>query len=277
MPADSTFTAAAVQMRSGADKHRNLAAAERLVAEAAGLGARVVALPEMFNCLAAHEEMARQAETIPGETSERMGTLARRHGIFLLAGSIAEMAGGDGPPRIFNTSLLFGPSGEELARYRKIHLFDVDLEDGPHLAESRWFSPGDEVRAVATPLGRFGLSICYDLRFPSLYTALSRRGTDIVFVPSAFTAVTGEAHWEVLLRARAIESQAIVIAPNQCRGGFPGVETYGHSAIIDPWGRILASAGDDDGEAVVSAGVSLDDVRRIRRQLPALEHRRDLR
>lgn len=275
MGKDRRFRAAAIQMRSGADKQANVAAAERLVGEAAAGGAQVVALPELWNCLAPHEEMVRQAEPIPGETSEKMSDLARAHGIYLLAGSISERVELEIGPRVYNTSLLFGPGGEELARYSKVHLFDVDLENGPHVEESKWFAPGDTVRTAETPHGNWGFSICYDLRFGALYRALVGRGAEVIFVPSAFTKITGAAHWMILLRARAIECQAVVIAPNQCGLHGPDLESYGHSAIIGPWGEVLASAGEEE-EVVVTAEVSLDRVDEVRRQIPVQRHRLEI-
>ena len=265
-----SYWAAAVQMTSGEEKERNLETAERLVREAAKRGARLVALPELFNCLGRKEQVIRAAEPVPGPTSRRMGDLARRLRITLLAGSICERVKGTG--KVFNTSFLFDDSGNLLARYRKIHLFDVDLPGRVSYQESSWMAPGRDVVFAKTDYGRLGLSICYDLRFPELYRSLARQGCRILMVPSAFSLPTGRDHWEVLLRSRAIENQAYVIAPNQCGQHTPGFATCGRSAIIDPWGVPLAMA--PDGEGVI---VSRLDARRqetIRRELPALSHRR---
>jgi predicted amidohydrolase len=263
------FLAAAVQLNSSEDKRACLRRAEHLVRQAADKGARLVALPEMFNCLGRFSRVVAAAETIPGPTTESLGKLARQLGITLLAGTICEQAGRSG--KAYNTSLLFSPEGEILAKYRKIHLFDVDLPGRVTVRESRWIQPGDAPAAIATPLGKFGLSICYDLRFPELYRRLADQQVDILCVPSAFTKATGRDHWEVLLRARAIENQAYVIAPNQCGRHQPDLETYGNSMVVDPWGKVLARA--ETAEDVVLAPIDLPFLRDVRRQLPALDHR----
>ncbi len=264
-----TGWAAAVQMASGEDKERNLETAERLVREAAGRGARLVALPELFNCLGRKEQVIRAAEPVPGPTSRRMGDLARRLRITLLAGSLCERA--EGRNRVFNTSLLFDESGTLLARYRKIHLFDVNLPGRVSYRESSWMAPGRDVVSADSGHGRLGLSICYDLRFPELYRRLVRQGCRILLVPSAFSLPTGRDHWEVLLRSRAIENQTYVIAPNQCGQHTPGFATCGRSVIIDPWGIPLAAA--PDGEGVILARLDICRQETIRRELPALCHR----
>ncbi|MFV1995366.1 MAG: carbon-nitrogen hydrolase family protein [Verrucomicrobiales bacterium] len=273
---DRSFTVAALQMNSRRDLEENLGAAERLVEEAAGRGAVVVALPELFNCCAEHAIMAQRAEPIPGPTSLRMAALARKLGIFLLAGSFAEeVFDRSGNRLVYNTSLLISSAGEVIASYRKIHLFDVSIPGGPEVEESRFFTAGDKVRAVPTPQGCFGLSICYDLRFGGLFEVLADRGAEVLFLPSAFTVETGRDHWEILLRARAIGNQAYVVAPNQVGEHAHGLASYGHSAIVDPWGEILAEAG-GEGEAVICAEISLGRLREIRSHLPALAHRRSL-
>ncbi len=265
-----SYWAAAVQMTSGEDKERNLETAERLVREAAERGARLVALPELFNCLGRKEQVIRAAEPVPGPTSQRMGDLARHLRITLLAGSICERA--EGRDRVFNTSLLFDDSGTLLARYCKIHLFDVNLPGRVCYQESSWIAPGREVVSADTDHGRLGLSICYDLRFPELYRQLVRQDCRIILVPSAFSLPTGRDHWEVLLRSRAIENQAYVVAPNQWGQHTPGFATCGRSAIIDPWGVALAVA--PDGEGVILARLDARRQETIRRELPALSHRR---
>ena len=267
---EDPYWAAAVQMTSGEDKDRNLEAAERLVREAAGRGARLVALPELFNCLGRKEQVVEAAEPIPGPTSRRMGDLARRLRITLAAGSICERV--EGRDKVFNTGLLFDDSGTLLARYRKIHLFDVDLPGRVSYQESSWMAPGRDIVSADTDHGRLGLSICYDLRFPELYRQLVRQGCRILLVPSAFSLPTGKDHWEVLLRSRAIENQAYVIAPNQYGQHTPGFATWGHSAIIDPWGVALSVA--PDGEGVILARLDARRQETVRRELPALSHRR---
>ena len=260
--------AAAVQLNSNGDKARNLAAAERLVRAAAADGAELVALPEKWNLLAAGEHLLAGAEPLDGLSLTSARGWAGELGIHLLAGSIAER--GD-EEKAFNTSVLIGPGGDDLAVYRKIHMFDVDA-GGVSYRESEHEQPGSAI--VTGPVGSLtvGLSVCYDLRFPELFRILALRGARLLLVPSAFTAATGRDHWEVLLRARAIENQASVLAPNQVGEAPPHFDSYGHSAIIDPWGRVLASA--PSGECFVAADLDLAERERVRESLPSLAHRR---
>ena len=260
--------AAAVQLNSTADKARNLETAERLVRAAAADGAGFVALPEKWNLLAGGEELLGGAEALDGPSLTAARGWAREFGIHLLAGSIAER--GDGG-KAFNTSVLIGPDGEDLATYRKIHLFDVDA-GGVSYRESAHELPGEEV--VTAPLGdlTIGLTVCYDLRFPELFRILALRGARLLTVPSAFTLATGRDHWEVLLRARAIENQAFVLAPNQVGKAPPHYESYGHSAIVDPWGTVLAVASDE--VCFVAADLDLAEQERVRESLPSLANRR---
>jgi predicted amidohydrolase len=262
--------AAAVQMTSTADAERNLAAAEALVEEAAARGAALVGLPENFAFLRAEGQPVPEAQALDGPWVGRMSGLARRLKITLLLGSLPERVPGDA--RVRNTSLLLGPDGRTLAVYRKIHLFDIDLPGMEHLKESRSVLPGDEVVLAETPFAPIGLSICYDLRFPELYRELTRRGARILAVPSAFTERTGKAHWEVLLRARAIENLAYVLAPAQVGSHGPGRASHGQAMIVDPWGAVLAQAPDGEGLALAELDFQRQD--RIRRELPALLHAR---
>jgi deaminated glutathione amidase len=267
-----TFRAAAIQMSSGADKAANLTEAARLVEAAAADGAQLIALPEMFNCLASWPEMLAAAEPIPGPTSEMLSELACRLKIVLVGGSFCEKTSDSS--KVYNTSLLFDAAGRQLAIYRKIHLFDVELPGQVSYQESNWLAPGDRVVATDTNFGRIGQAICYDLRFGELFLRLSNPPSDVICLPAAFTATTGRAHWEILLRARAIENQAYVIAPNQCGQHTPSFETFGHSAIVDPWGTVLAMA--DDGPRFIAADIDLEQLQTIRARLPALAHRRAL-
>ena len=264
------FLAAAVQMLAGDDKAANLAEAERWVKQAAAQGARAVALPEVFIWRGVKREERDAAESIPGPTSERLASLARELGIYLLGGSILESIARSA--KAYNTSLLFGPQGDLLASYRKIHLFDVDLTDGVSTRESDTREYGDSAVVVETELCPMGLTVCYDVRFPELYRELGKRGSQVIFVPSAFTAHTGKAHWEPLLRARAIENQVYVIAPDQFGRSPKSFDTHGHSMIVDPWGRILAEL--PDGPGIVIAEIDLDFLTKVRNELPALSHRR---
>lgn len=264
------FRAAAVQMVASDDKAANLQEAEGRVRQAAAEGARVIALPEVF-IWRGNKKLEREfAEPIPGPTSRKMAELARELNIFLLAGSILEAI--PSSAKVYNTSLLFDPSGNLLAQYRKIHLFDVDLANGTSLRESATREFGAETAVADLGFCKAGLSVCYDLRFPELYRRLANDGVDLIFAPSAFTAYTGQAHWEALLRARAIENQVYMIAPDQFGKSPRSFETHGHSMIVDPWGKILAERA--DGAGVISAEIDLDYLAQIRAELPALKHRR---
>jgi predicted amidohydrolase len=265
-----TYLAAAIQMNAGPDKAANLERAERLVRVGAARGANLVALPEVFNWRGKRNEQAAAAETLDGQSLTLMSRLARELQIHLVAGSITEQAARES--RCYNTSALLGPDGGQLAVYRKIHLFDIDLPGRVTVRESDTKLAGADVVATATPLGAIGLTICYDLRFPELYRRLTFAGAQIIAVPSAFTFPTGEAHWEPLIRARAIENQAYVIAPAQFGPNIYGYSDYGNSMIVDPWGRVIARAADQEG--VVVAPIDLDYQERVRRELPALQHAR---
>ncbi len=259
--------AAAVQLNSTNDKDRNLAVAEGLVRAAASDGAEFVALPEKWNLLTGGAELLEGAEPLDGSSLGAARAWARELGIYLLAGSISERTEG----KAFNTSGLIGPDGEDIAAYRKLHLFDVEA-GGVSYRESEHEQPGSEI--VTAPVGELiaGMSVCYDLRFPELYRILAVRGALLITVPSAFTAATGRDHWEVLLRARAIENQVFVLAPNQVGKALPHYESFGHSAIVDPWGTVLASA--PDRECFVAADLDLEAQRRTRESLPSLANRR---
>jgi deaminated glutathione amidase len=259
--------AAAAQLNSTDDRVRNLAAAEQLVRAAAADGADLVALPEKWNLLAGGEQLLAGAEPLDGPSLSAARGWARDLGIHLLAGSISAR----GEERALNTSVLIGPDGAGLAVYRKIHMFDVEV-GGVAYRESEFEDPGDEVVTASLGEIEMGLTVCYDLRFPELYRILALRGARLISVPSAFTATTGRDHWEVLLRARAIENQAFVIAPNQIGQAPPHYESYGHSAIVDPWGEVLAVAPDE--ECFVAAELDLADQDRVRESLPSLANRR---
>src|SRR5436305_769819 len=259
----------AVQLNSTNAKDRNLEVAESLVREAAANGAELVALPEKWNLLAAAEELLSGAGPLDGPTLGAARSWAAELGIHLLAGSIAERV--EGREKAFNTSVLIGPDGADLAVYRKIHMFDVDVE-GVAYRESAHEQAGEEIVTAAVDELPVGLTVCYDLRFPELYRSLAARGALLFTIPSAFTLPTGRAHWDVLLRARAIENQAFVLAPNQVGEAPPHYSSYGHSAVVDASGELLALAG--DGEGVVSAELDLAAQQRFREQLPSLANRR---
>ena len=263
---------AAVQLNSTSDKPRNLEVAERLVRAAAADGAALVALPEKWNVLGEASVMLAGAEPLDGPTLSAVASWARELGIHLVAGSIAEDV--PGQEKSCNTSVLIGPDGEIEATYRKIHMFDVDV-GGVAYRESEHEESGEEI--VVAPLGEgheldLGMTVCYDLRFPELYRILAVRGARVISIPSAFTLGTGKDHWEVLLRARAIENQAFVVAPDQVGDTPPHYRSYGRSAIVDPWGVVLAVA--PDAECFVAADLDLAAQERIRTQLPSLANRR---
>jgi predicted amidohydrolase len=263
--------AAAIQMSSGPDKEGNLALAERLIREAAARQATVVVLPEVFNWRGRRSEQEAAAEDLDGFTLGAMGRLARELRLFLVAGSITERI--PGQSKAYNTSVLLGPDGAILGAYRKIHLFDVELTGRVSTRESDVKVSGGEVVCVPTMAANFGLSVCYDLRFPELYRTLSERGATVITIPSAFTYPTGEAHWEVLVRARAIENQVFVIAPGQFGPNVHGFSDYGNSMIVDPWGRVLARAS-SSGEEVIVAALDFEELEKVRREIPCLKHRR---
>ena len=265
----STLRVAAVQMPDGQDPDESVETALDLIEVAARDGAAFVATPELTNYHGSARRHPDAASPIPGPMTDRFADLARRLGIHLLIGSVLESGARAG--RCFNTSVLFDPTGRIVATYRKIHLFDVDLAD--HVErESDAIAPGEAVVTAPVAGRTLGLSICYDLRFPELYRALVDRGAEILAAPAAFTAITGRDHWEVLLRARAIESQSFVIAPARVGRWDVGM-TYGHSCIVDPWGRVVASLGEEPG-GHAAADLDFRELDRIRRELPSLANRR---
>jgi predicted amidohydrolase len=265
-----SYLAAAIQMSAGSEKEANLERAERLVRTAASYGAGFIALPETFNWRGKRGAEASAAETIDGESISLMARLARELKVHIVAGSITEHI--EGEEKTYNTSVMLGPDGVRMGVYRKIHLFDIDLPGRVTVKESAVRLSGSEVVCVAAAVGAVGLSICYDLRFPELYRRLAFEGAKVLTVPSCFTFPTGEAHWESLLRARAIENQAYVVAPAQFGPNVHGFSDYGNSMIVDPWGRVLGRASDQEG--VVMAPVDLHYLDRIRNDLPALTHAR---
>ncbi len=271
------FTAAVVQMVSGSDLAANLASAGRLIGQAAQAGARLVALPENFALLGRREQdkLAVAEPDGAGPIQDFLADTARRHGIYLVGGTIP-LRGAD-PQRVRAACLLHGPDGLRLARYDKIHLFDVEVGESPgsgeRYRESASIEPGDKIVMVDTELGRVGLAVCYDLRFPELFRALLARGAEILVLPSAFTETTGAAHWHLLCRARAVENLCYLLAPGQ--GGLHENDrrTYGHSLIAGPWGDVLAEHA-DSGEGIACAKIDLPALHRLRARFPAAQHRR---
>jgi predicted amidohydrolase len=261
---------AAVQLQSTEDMDRNLADADRLTRAAAADGAELVVLPERLDIRGSAADYAALAEPLDGRPVTWARDTARELGIDIVAGSVAERR--EGHERVANTSVHAGPDGDLRAIYRKIHMFDVEV-GGVAYRESEHSEPADEIVVSETANGLgLGLTICYDLRFPELYRILALRGARIITIPAAFTRVTGEAHWEILLRARAIENQVFVIAPGQGRLPGPDRDSYGNSMIVDPWGEVLARAG-GEGACFVAADLDLDRQEEIREKLPSLANR----
>ena len=270
---------AAVQMRSGIDRDRNLADAERLIAEAAGRGAELILLPENFPLMGQREEdklLIAEADGT-GPIQQMLSAAARRHGVWLAAGTYParnpDRQAQNSPARVRARLALYQPDGTQATVYDKLHLFDVQLPSGQEsYFESRGIEPGEQI--VTAPVGAavLGFSICYDLRFPELYRQLVARGANVLLVPAAFTATTGAAHWHTLLRARAIENQCFVVAANQGGRHENGRATYGHSVIYDPWGDCLAEAGEE--ETVIVAELDFQRLHDLRQRFPVLRHQR---
>ncbi len=266
---------AAIQMNSGADVSENLQLADRLIGDAVDDGCTMVVLPENFALMPARGRDKAKAAEEPGDGPIQafLSDLSERHGIWIIAGSIPLTSPEIDAERVYGACPVYDAKGDPEAIYRKIHLFDVDLSESQEsYRESRSMYPGDEVITVDTPCGRIGLTICYDLRFPELYRQLVDAGATMFTVPAAFTATTGEAHWHTLLRARAIENLAYVVAPGQYGEHADGRSTYGHSLIIDPWGRILAEAATRN--CFVAADIDPDLPAKLRSEFPALANRR---
>jgi len=271
MSAATTFTAGLVQMRSGLSPQANLDTALRLIGEAKSAGADYVLTPEMTNILEVKRERL-FAAIAPEENDASLAAfreLARKLGIFVHVGSLAIKLSAE---KAANRSFLIDPNGDIAARYDKIHMFDVDLAGGESYRESRNYRPGDIAVAADLPWGRLGLTVCYDLRFPALYRALAEAGCSFLAIPSAFTKQTGEAHWHVLNRARAIENGAFVLSAAQGGKHENGRETFGHSLVVDPWGRVIAEGGTEPG--VVMAVIDPAAVSAARAKVPSLQHGR---
>ncbi len=266
---ESKIRAAVIQMNSNADVDRNLERAESLVRAAASDGAELVVLPEKWALLGPGEVIAAGAEALDGPIVTAAASWARELGVHLVAGSIPEDPGDGGKP--YNTSVLAGPDGHVAATYRKLHMFDVEVE-GTTYRESEHERAGQGIATATVGEIELGLTVCYDLRFPELFRILAIRGATAFTIPAAFTTPTGRAHWEALLRARAIENSAFVLASGQVGRAEPHYDSWGHSQIVDPWGRVLAEIADGEGHA--AADLDLAELARIRETLPALANRR---
>jgi predicted amidohydrolase len=265
----SELRVAIVQMNSQDDKAANVEAAMSGIERAARDGARLVSLPEVWTYLGPSEGNAVAAETIPGPLTDQLAAKARDLGIYLHAGSIYERV--EGEDRLSNTTVVFDSQGEISGTYRKIHMFDVDLEEDTSYRESDTVMPGDEIVTVEVDGVTVGLTICYDLRFPELFRILTLKGADVIMTPAAFTLATGRDHWEPLIRARAIENQVFMVAGGQVGKHPPGQWCYGRSMIVDPWGVVVAQAS--DAPTVITATLDLAQLERVRRQVPSVANR----
>jgi len=261
---------AAVQLSSNENKERNISHAVKLVKEAIASKAEFIVLPESYNYRGNSKKLFSMSEEIPGKSLLPLIELAKQHNIWILAGTIYEKVPNSVKP--YNTSVLIDNFGKLKAKYRKIHLFDISI-DGKVILESNHYLSGKKVVISSINGIKIGLSVCYDLRFPELYRKHSENGVKLICIPSSFTALTGEAHWEVLVRARAIENQCFVVASNQSGLGSNSVITYGNSMIVNPWGRVLAQAS-KEGEEVIYADLDFDTLDEIRKNLPALNHKK---
>lgn len=273
----TTVSVAAIQMQSRDDLDANLAMAARQIARAAAQGAKLVVLPENFAMFAPGVQLQTAQHHLP-RIQQWLEQQSRLHAVWIVGGSVPCQQRPNGEivtaNRVRASCFVYNDLGQVAARYDKIHLFDVQVADKQAVyQESATFEPGSDIVVVDTPFARIGLSICYDVRFPELYSALRAGGADIIVVPAAFTAVTGEAHWQVLLRARAIETQCLVIGAGQSGQHGPSRRTWGHSQIIDAWGRVLALC-EQEGEGLAVAAYDLSEQQRIRQQMPLLSHRR---
>ena len=258
------FLAAVVQLCSGEDTEQNVDKALDFVMRAARQRAAIIVLPEMFHCYGSREAKALSAESIPGALTEQMGDIAKNLKVVIVAGSFMEKSEEEG--RFYNTSCVFGADGALLGKYRKIHLFDADLPDGSTYVESDFLRAGSQPLVANTGLGAIGLAICFDIRFPGLFQTLRTDGASLICLPSAFTFETGKAHWEILVRARAIETQSYLLAANRWGPADGAVTSFGHSMIVDPWGDVLAHC--PTGEGVAMAEIDTDVVARVRRRIP---------
>lgn len=271
--ASTELRCAVVQLQSGDDVDANLQAVQRAVAEVARRGAKLVVLPENFAFFGSEEERAAVAEDLDagtGPIAQLLSGLCREHQLYIIGGGMPERS--TEAMRPYNTCLVYNPAGQVLARYQKIHLFDVTLPSGDQMRESRSTMPGQTAVVVDIEGYKVGLSVCYDLRFPALFAELRRRGAEILVVPAAFTQQTGQDHWRPLLQARAIENQCWLLAAGQW-GVHPGARTtFGHSMIIDPWGTVAAES--PNRPAFALAGVDHDSINGVRARIPCFEHRR---
>jgi len=269
MEAMRKYKIAVVQMDTGNDKGKNLAAACAYIDEAAAAGARLVTFPEVMNLDGQNVGEGGGAEPVPGYTTERLAAKAREHGIWVHSGSFSEVIPGE--DRSYNSSVIIDPEGRIVAHYSKLHTFDVTLPDGSVQCESAKIRPGEGITTVDTPLGRLGMSICYDIRFGEMYRLMALKGAQVIFACANFTMPTGKDHWETILRTRAIENGVYIVAADQI-GKKADFTAYGNSMVVDPWGTVIARAPDRPG--VIYAEIDLDYLDSVRAKIPSLKNRR---
>ena len=263
-----TFQLALCQIKVTMDKKQNLAAAESMIREAAAKGSKVIALPEMFNCPYSNKFFREYAEEEGGETTQFLSFLAKELGIYLVGGSIPELENG----KVYNASYSFDKEGRLIGKHRKIHLFDIDVKGGIRFMESETLTPGENITILDTEFCKIGVAICYDVRFPELFRKMTLEGVKLVILPGAFNMTTGPAHWDLTMRARALDNQIYFAAVSPARDTDGPYQAYGNSCIVDPWGEFCGKT--DAKESIVYANIDLDFVEDIRNQLPLLKHRR---
>jgi omega-amidase len=264
----SKYKIAVCQMKTTDDKKQNIEHAIDMVNISSKNGAELIILPEMFNCPYENKYFPNFAEEYPGETTQSLSNVAKKNHIYLVAGSIPELSSG----KIYNTCYIYNRNGELIGRHRKIHLFDIDVKDKVYFKESDTLSAGNKVTVVDTDLGKIGIAICYDIRFPELSRMMALEGAEIIILPAAFNMTTGPAHWELSVRMRAIDNQVFFVGAAPARNNEASYTAYGNSRISDPWGDIIASA--DERECILYADIDRTTIGSIREQLPLLKHRR---
>ncbi|KAB3534470.1 carbon-nitrogen hydrolase family protein [Alkaliphilus pronyensis] len=266
---ENSFTVAICQMLVVDDKAKNLEKAEDMILKAVkDKGAKLVVLPEMFNCPYDNELFRQYAEELPGETTKMLSRLAKELNVFIVGGSIPEKSGG----KIYNTSFVFNDKGENVGRHRKIHLFDIDIKDKITFKESDMLGYGEDITIIDTPFCPIGVAICYDIRFPELMRLMALSGAKVFIIPAAFNMTTGPAHWHQLLKVRALDNQVYVVAAAPARNNNAAYIAYGYSSIVNPWGKAIAEA--NEKEDIICGEIDLNYLERVREELPLLKHRR---
>ena len=258
-----------IQIGANEEKEKSLALAEEYISKVANSGADIIMLPEMFNCPYNTENFPIYAEPEGGPCWTRMSDAARNCGKYLIAGSMPEC---DADGRVFNTSYVFGPDGKQLSKHRKMHLFDIAVKGGQHFRESETLTAGDDVTVFDTEFGRFGVMICYDIRFPELSRLMALRGAKMIFVPACFNMTTGPAHWELAFRSRALDNQVFCIGVAPALNLDASYHSYGHSIVANPWGEVIAQAGEK--EELIICEIDLDEIKKVREEIPVLKNKR---